>query len=358
MKPIQKRKLNTIELGHWKGFPPPQYIYGNRKYKGVAINPPSFVPGSWCGAGKALFDRQRDEYLLTSRPRVSKDNKRGYQANIYASDDGINYFHLVESLSKQEVMKITGIDVKSIEGTQLLRDPGTNLWHFYISIDIGEEFVWGGLMWQTVLLTAPKLSGPWKSEGVILNNDQKYDEFQARDGSIDIIDGKYYCIYKAKDKEKNRRPGLATSIDGIHWKKEAALTTDGNDRCAFLSGSLFSASGGPVFIGTEMIDRIDQNVEHENADKHAVKHGGSEVRFIAYKLDLKNLNLETLFRTKWKPSSPFEYQGHPLLGYSSSILDLKNERFLMYMEAIDGTYTKKMGLNHTVERVLVYETKL
>lgn len=33
------------------------------------------------------------------------------------------------------------------------------------------------------------------------------------------------------------------------------------------------------------------------------------------------------------------------------------ERILTYLEATDANMTEKMGLNETVERVLVYETK-
>ncbi len=344
--------------GHWNGFVPPQYVYSNRKFKGVAVNPPNFIPGSWCGAGKAIYDSIRDEYILTSRPRESKNNRRGFAAEIYISQDGLTNFTLNASLSKEKVAELAGMEVASIEGTQLLRDPLTKKWHFYLSIDVGKEFVWGGMIWQTLLLTSSKLCGPWISKGVVLKNDREYDAHQARDGSIDIIDGRYFCIYKAKDKESRRRPGLAISKDGISWDKPGALTIDGEVKFAFLSGSLFPGVNGPVFLGVEMLHETDEKVEHEKADKHGVKHGSSLVRFCSYNLDYRNLNLETIFRTSWEPSSPFEHKIHPLLGYSSSLYDPKQDRILMYLEAIDGNYTKKMGLNHTVERVLVYETKL
>src|SRR6056297_3562403 len=187
--------------GHWNGFVPPQYVYSNRKFKGVAVNPPNFIPGSWCGAGKAIYDSIRDEYILTSRPRESKNNRRGFAAEIYISQDGLTNFTLNASLSKEKVAELAGMEVASIEGTQLLRDPLTKKWHFYLSIDVGKEFVWGGMIWQTLLLTSSKLCGPWISKGVVLKNDREYDAHQARDGSIDIIDGRYFCIYKAKDKE-------------------------------------------------------------------------------------------------------------------------------------------------------------
>jgi hypothetical protein len=343
---------------HWLGFPPAQFLYANRKYRGVAINPPSFESGSWTGAGKALYDNNLELYLLTARPRMAADNKRGYAAEIYGSKDGITNFELITSISKEQAMKHAGVEIHSIEGTQLLRDPLTNRWYFYISIDIGKDFVWGGLHWETLLLTAEKLEGPWDSKGVVLKNGDSYDARQARDGSIDIIDGIYYCLYKAKDKYNNRRPALATSTDGIKWKKYGTLRIDGDDELAFLSGSLFPASTGIIFIGTEMIEQLDPKVAHEDADKHAVRHGSSMVHFCAYKLNLTDLNLEPIMRIPWEPLSDIEHKDHPLLGYSTSIYDKKNNRFLMYVEAVDGEHTGKMGLNATVERVLVYETSL
>ncbi|MFX0097977.1 MAG: hypothetical protein ACFFCS_00230 [Candidatus Hodarchaeota archaeon] len=348
--------MNSRNKGHWLGVIPPQYIFSNRKFMGIAVNPPDFEPGSWCGAGKALYDSDLDLYILTSRPRMSKDDKRGFAASIYTSEDGVNNFNLEGSITKEEIMDLTGLSIASIEGTQLIRDPSTNNWYFYPSIDIGEEFVWGGKIWNTLLLTSTDLKGPWESKGIVLKNDQRYDEYQARDCSIDIIDGVYFNIYKAMDKNRNRRPGFATSLDGIDWKKHGVLTTDGKDECNFLSGSFFEGVNGPMFLGTQMLSNIDPNVEHEMVDKHNVKHGQSMVQFCAYTVDYRNLNLETIFRARWEPTSKYEHPVHPLLGYSSSLLDPKENRVLMYLEVIDPM-TKKMGLNNTVERVLVFESR-
>lgn len=346
--------------GHWLGMVPPQYIFSERRFKGVAIDPPNFKPGSWTGAGKAIFHHAGNEFLLTSRPRVAEGNKRGYQANIYRSDDGCTNFSLITSLSKELVQDIAGIDIHSIEGTQLLKDPLTGSWHFYLSVDVGKEFVWGGLKWETLLLVAPDLTGPWESRGIVLSTGSMgdHDAMQARDGTIDIIDGRYHCIYKAKDKEGTRRPGYATSNDGIKWNKHGVLSVDGVDEKVFLSGSLFAGATGPMFIGTCMAHEIDPNVEHEAADEHGVRHGQSLVTSYAAILDHRGGNLETVFQARWEPSSPYEFTLHPLLGYSTSIHDPIRNRILFYVEAIDGIHTVKTGLNHTVERVLVYETML
>jgi hypothetical protein len=288
---------------------------------------------------------------------MARDNKRGYEAQIYSSEDGIN-FNLISKLTKEEVVDIAGLEAYSIEGTQLLKDPLTGLWYFYLSIDTGKDFVWGGIKWETLLLTSKNLNGPWNSEGLVLTVGDTYDVNQARDATIDIIDGRYFAIYKAKDKDSNRRPALAISRDGIEWKKHGVLKIDGQEQFAFLSGSLFPGVNGPVFLGCQMVAEIDQGVEHEAADKHGVKHGHSLVSFCAYNLDYRNMNLETIFRAKWEPASPYEHEKHPLLGYTTTLHDPNENRILMYVESIDGHYTQKMGLTETVERVLVYDTKL
>jgi hypothetical protein len=341
-------------------FPDPEYLFTNREFKSIAIKPPDFDPGSWCGAGKIIYDEKREEYLLTNRPRSAKNDVRGFAAEIYGSKDGINNFNIITSLSKEEVQKVSGIDTYSIEGTQLLRDPTTQKWHFYLSIDTGKDFVWGGLVWQTLLLIADNLMGPWESKGLVLKNELDFERNQARDSSIDIIEGKYYCIYKGKDLKGTRRPGFATSDDGINWNKHGALTVDGEEHKAFLSGSIFPSSNGLIFIGMEMLDKPDPKVAelHETYDKFAVKHGGSMTQYCVYRIDIDSNNLETLFTAEWDPSSEYEFKAHPLLGYSSSLYEPDKNRFLFYVEAIDGRYTKKTGLNNCVEIVEVYETKI
>ncbi|RLG80981.1 MAG: hypothetical protein DRO40_10380, partial [Thermoprotei archaeon] len=61
----------------WHGFFPPQTIFRRKRFKKIALNPPSFEPGSWCGAGKLWIDEENEEYWLTSRPRMGA-KKRGY----------------------------------------------------------------------------------------------------------------------------------------------------------------------------------------------------------------------------------------------------------------------------------------
>ena len=150
---------NLTSSGHWQGFIPPQYVFANRRFKRVVLDPPDFSPGSWIGAGKAIFNRQTTEFLLTARPRKAEGKARGFAANVYRSTDG-EEFELVTSLSKEAVSQQSGLRIHSTEGTQLLRDPLSGRWHFYLSVDTGSEFVWGGLYWQTLLMTASRLQGP------------------------------------------------------------------------------------------------------------------------------------------------------------------------------------------------------
>lgn len=347
-------------LGPWQGFVPPQYIFANRRFKCVALDPPNFNPGSWIGAGKAVFDNETGEFLLTARPRKAVEKARGFAANIYRSRDG-EKFELVASVSKEQVSEQSGLKIHSIEGTQLLKDPFSGKWHFYLSVDSGSEFVWGGLYWETLLLIASDIKGPWQQHGIVLKNDQEYDSHQARDATIDIVDGRWLCLYKAVDDNRRERPALATSCDGISWKKCGPLTIDGTDQLVFLSGSIFASSHGPLFIGLET-KLEDSRSTHNNvtyADKYGIGHGGGPPStFVAYNLDYRNLNLEPIFRAQWESQSEYENKAHPLLGYASLVYDTLRNRILMYVEAIDGRLTRQVGLNETVERVLMYETVL
>jgi hypothetical protein len=344
----------------WLGFLPPQHIYSRLKFLDIALEPPDMNPGSWIGAGKVLRDPESNGFLLTARPRWVKDDARGFAANIYRSADGRS-FSPVYSITKQEASDAGGVALHSIEGSQLLRDPLTGQWYCFLSVDTGDAFVWGGVKWETLLLRSTSLTGPWVSEGIVLANDAPYDAHQARDSSIDILDGIWFCLYKAKNEQDVEKPALAMSRDGIRWEKRGRLTIDGVDRRAFLSGSFYAGSCGPLFIGieTQLKDTTDSKADVVYADDHKVGHGGgSKPQFCAYILDYRNLNLETVFRAPWVPRSDFEMPDHPLLGYSSSIYDPQGARVLMYVEAIDGKLSRAIGLNETVERLLVYEASL
>ena len=345
--------------GHWIGALPPQYLFERRRFVGIAVDTPSEEPGSWTGAGKALVDPVSGDLLLTARPRVAADGVRGYAAEIYRRTEG-DRFQRVASVSKEDVARSSGISIYSIEGTQLLRDPATGRWHFYLSVDTGEGFVWGGINWETLLLTADTLEGPWESHGIVLARGKTYDANQARDSSMDIIDGTWTCLYKAMDGDRNVRPALAVSSDGISWEKLGPLTVDGEDRVAFLSGSFLPGSSGPLFVGLEssLADSRSRNDEVAYADEHGIGHGGNHTYAAGYALDQRAGDLRTIYRSYWKPGSEYEHPHYPLLGYSSIVLDPAGDRYLIFVEAIDAKLTRKIGLNETVERVLLYETRL
>ena len=344
----------------WQGLPPPQYIYSNMRFKAVALEPPNFEPGSWIGAGKALIDHQSGAFLLTARPRKAEGRVRGYAANIYRSVDG-EAFELVASLSKEEVIEKSRVRIDSIEGTQLLRDPLTRRWHFYISVDTSSvdtraDVVWGGQFWETLLMVADRLEGPWESAGLVIKHDRSYDACQARDASIDILDGQWVCLCKAIDYERNARMQLATSADGIRWQKLGLLTIDGKDvNPFFASGSLFLGATGPVFLGvTGTASRRPATSEQEHVfyDRGRVGHGLGEKHFAAYRLDFRDMDLKTIFVAPWEARSEYEHKEYTLLPYSSAVYDPLKSRVLLYVEAI-GPESKSIGLNETIERVLV-----
>ena len=344
----------------WLGFPPPQRLFAGRSFLCVALDPPNEEPGSWIGAGKSIYLDDERRFLLTARPRKVEGNVRGFAAQVFSSENGTDY-SLFTEVSAEDVEKISGVPIHSIEGTQLLRNPLTGAWHFYLSCDTGEAFVWGGVEWETVLLTADDLHGPWISRGKVLANDHDYDACQARDATIDIVDGLWICLYKAKDEKREERPALAISVDGVEWAKHGPLTVDGTERIAFLSGSFFPASQGLMFLGieTQLADTREKRADVVYADEHGIGHGGGSVpHFVAFLLDRRNRNLETIFRAPWTPGSDYEHNEHPLLGYASLVYDPSGNRILAYLEAIDPEKTRAIGLNETVERVVVYEMRL
>jgi len=75
-------------------------------------------------------------------------------------------------------------------------------------------------------------------------------------------------------------------------------------------------------------------------------------------MDYRTMNLETIFRAPWEPGSPYEHPEHPLLGYASLVYDPLRHRVLTYVEAIERYRAERIGLNETVERLLLYETPL
>ena len=107
-----------------------------------------------------------------------------------------------------------------------------------------------------------------------------------------------------------------------------------------------------------MAEVADGNTDVVYADQHRIGHGDRPTFGVAYRLDRRRGDLETVYRAYWEPGSEYEHPTYPLLGYASVIVDPKRERVLFYVEAIDAKLTKQIGLNETVERVLVYETRL
>ncbi len=346
--------------GYWHGFPPPAHLFGTRRFLGVALDPPDYDPGSWIGAGKAWFDPADGRFYLTARPRTAADDRRGYAACVYRSTNGLD-FEPAGELGIQTVNERAGEAVHSIEGTQLLRDPRTGRWYFYLSVDTGDSFVWGGVQWETMVFSAHRLSGPWSYEGFALRTGSDYDARQARDSTIDIVDGRWLCLYKAKDVRRDERPALAVSTDGLTWVKKGVLSIDGEDTVCFLNGSLFASGSGPIFVGirTRLDDSRARKPGVVYADEHSIGHGGGpRPEFVAYRVDESAMNLETVCREPWYGLSPYEHPEHPLLGYSSLVVDAGRDRALFYVEAIDPKLTEAIGINSTVERLLVYEMSL
>jgi len=329
------------------GLYPPQAIFANRRFRKILLDPPCFDAGSWCGAGKLWIDKDDEEYWLTSRPRVGSE-KRGYAVEIYRSRDGENY-SLVAWLTKEEVSELVGRAVQSIENQQLLRDPLTGKYHLYLSLDTSERNVAGDekriydSKWETFLLSAEDPAGPWQPWGFVLRGDKDYDTSEARDCTIDIIDGRYFCLYKARKMGTSAvHTALAVSGDGKDWVKLGVPTIDGKPQPDYflLSGSIHSGAVGPIFIGTETLEVINGAA--------LTKH------FVSYAIDYRNLNLERMFIAEWKASSRYEHLEYPIHTYCNVVHDPLSDRWLTWIEAVDPVFSKEPGLNTEVDRVLLY----
>ena len=200
-------------------------------------------------------------------------------------------------------------------------------------------------------MTADSLEGPWEFEGLVLKRGETFDANQARDSTIDIIDGRYFCLYKATDTEHRTQAALATSPDGIKWVKHGPFTIDGKPQPSYvlLSGTIFAGSNGPLFMGFDG----RRHVDNPKYRRIAVAN-----MFSAYNLDYRRMNLETVFTAPWKPLSQYEHEKYPAHSYMTLAYDPFKKRMLIYTEAIDPKLTKEIGLNSNVERVLLFEVPL
>lgn len=319
---------------NWYGFLPPQFVLSKRRFKKVVLEPPDFNPGSWRGAGKALFDFEDGLFWLTTRPRKATPI-RGYAFEIYKSKDGENY-SLVISMDKEAVGSLAGITINSIEGQQLLRDPLTGEYHLYLAVDTPP------LGWDTLLLKAEDPKGFWRACGTVIKRGTDYDTKEARDATIDIIDGRYFALYKANDGNRVRM-ALATSSDGVNWIKHGLLKLNGREQPSYLllCGKIFAGSLGPVFVGLET--------------RKVIKGAAVTGTFVAYTIDYRNLNLEKIFSARWEPLSPYERKDFPIHSYMDLVYDRIRNRLLLYVEAIDP---RDIGLDQEIDRVLLYEVPL
>ena len=322
----------------WHGLIPASYLLRARKFKGVVLEPPDYNPGSWTGAGKVIADYSRGEYFLTTRPRKAPP-LRGYAVEIYKSHNGEN-FSLLTSISKEELSEMTGFTIRSIEGQQLLVDPATGKYHLYLAVDnVGSAPVPG---WDTLLLVADDPKGPWENKGLVIRRGPTYDCREARDATIDIIDGLYIALYKANDGRRVNM-ALAISTDGVKWRKLGLLSYEGESQPGYLllCGNIFAGALSPIFIGFE--------------NRLVIEWAAVTDTFSSYMIDLKNACLTRLFSGRWEPLSPYERKDYPIHSYCSILFDHPNNRVLLYVEAIDP---RDIGLNKEVDRLLLYEVDL
>jgi len=336
----------AFEACGWKGLIPPAYIHRNRKFRGVVKDPPDFNPGSWIGASSVLVDYDSGEFWLTARPRRAPP-LRGYAMIIYRSFDGEDYREAVR-LTTEDLTSMSSQNVASIEAQQLIRDPATGKYYLYVSVDTrGSGEVEG--RWDTFLLISDDPSGPWKYHGLAWKRGAEYDSHEARDATIGIVDGMYFALYKASNAPKGEgrtNVALATSRDGLEWRKHGILKVNGEAQPDYLQlyGGIFAGTMGPVFIGL--------------ARRYLINGCGLARHFEAYIIDYRNMNLELLYRAYWKPLSPYEREDYPSHGYMNIIEDPYRNRILLYLESIDPKYTGEIGWRSQVDRLILYETRM
>ena len=310
-------------------------MYNRRKFLKIVLDPPNFEPGSWVGAGNVVYDYFDKKFIMAVRFRKGPP-ARGYATGIFTSKNGED-FELKKEITKEELTDFTGKKVYSIEGVQVLRDPLTSLYYLYVSIDDGDG-------WETILLTSRNLVD-WDFKGTVLERGLTFDSNEARDIVVGIVDGTYFMLYKAGSRLKVNT-ALAVSSDGIRWRKLGVPTIEGEEQPEYfqLSGTIFPSTRGPLFIGL--------------ARRYVVNGCGIAKHFEAYIIDYKNMDLENVFRVRWKPLSEYEMPTHPTHGYSSIVYDPLKNRFLIYLETLDPKYTKEVGWRTQVDRWILYEVPL
>ena len=320
----------------WRGAIPPQYLVARRRFKRVVLDPPSFEPGSWIGAGRVFYDSFFDEYVMAVRARKAPP-LRGYEVRVYASDDGESFAQRA-AFTKEEISEDLGEIVKSVEGVQIIRDPATCSLYLYISVDNARG-------WELVLYRADDPAGPWECIGYVLRLGEDFDRREARDPVIDVVDGTYFMLYKAASGGKVNA-ALAVSANGLEWRKLGVPTIDGEPQPSYLQlcGTVVAGARGPVFVGL--------------ARRHVVNGCGLAKDFEAYVIDYRGMNLESIAKLEWIPKSPYERSDYPTHGYCSLTADPEESRALIYVEAVDPAHTKEVGWATQVDRWILYEVPL
>ena len=338
----------------------PRHILENRVFEKVALDPPDFEPGSWVGAGNAFFDDESGALWLTARWKRTSEKGFSWDSavQLLRSSNG-GEFQCVTTLHRRDLAELLEDDeVRGVEGQQILRDPKTGKVHLYLAIH--RE----GRGWDTALLTSDHPAGPWQSRGTVIPLGNDYDTLDARDAVISIIDGKYIALYKAAsgrrvdgwegrkapEKQSGQRPrvnvALATSSDGIEWKKHGLLEINGKPQPdnLLLSGNIVATEAGPLFFGIESRTVIDGTTCGDT--------------FSAYLIDRENMNLSSVFQGRWEPLSPYERVDYPIHSYMDAVVDPFNERLLLFVEAIDPDLSEGIGIDKEVDRLLLYSVAI
>ena len=90
-----------------------------------------------------------------------------------------------------------------------------------------------------------------------------------------------------------------------------------------------------------------------------VRNGALVTKYFgAYIIDIKNNNLEEVFITEWRSGSIYEHPEFPIHTYCNVVKDPFTNEWRILIEAIDPRYTKEIGVNTEVDRLIQYKAKI
>lgn len=220
----------------------------------TVVEPPGDGLGYWAGGTSALYDEERRRFYLYYRLRTPSE--RGGECRVAESGDGV-HFETIWRATKAE------FDTQSIEKASLFRTP-QGAFRLYVSYVDARTY-----KWRIDLLEAddPARFDP-RDRAPVLTPDGCANE-GVKDPLVYLCGGVYYMYVNyaprppGGDPERinrmhaegnafvsgvvNTGSGLATSVDGVHFRWEGPVLEPGTGWDAFLVRVVSLVYTPPVF---------------------------------------------------------------------------------------------------------------